>query len=346
MKKTIITLLQILATLGILAWLFRNPEMNRNMWEALSHAQLGWIVAAIGVFAGIEVFAIARWHVLLKVQGITISRMRIAALMMIGLFFNIFMPGGTGGDVAKVFYLLKETPGKEPAALLAVLMDRIIGLLAVIVLAGAVFIFRYDWLTQTPATSGLLWGLLFLFVGSIVSVGGAFLVTTMGWMHKLPQRLPMRDKLVELCTAYHAYGKAWRSSLAAFLLSIPVHLLSFALAYFVAHAFVDAAKKISLYDCMAIMPIINTLTAIPVTIGGAGAREVLFCQLFGDLCGVSEKTAMVVSLTTYTVMVLWGIAGGLVYIFYRSSKIATAATAPLSSSTEPTPTSLAEGELK
>lgn len=331
MKKKIITALQILATIAILAWFFRDPATTHAMMDALKQAKPGWIFAAFLVFAGIEVFAVARWQVLLKVQGITLSWLRIAGLMMIGLFFNIFMPGGTGGDVAKVYYLLKETPGREPAALLAVLMDRIVGLMAVIVLAGAVFALRYDWLTQTTATSGILWALILLFLGSVVSVGGAFVVTTLGWANKLPQRLPLRSKLLELCEAYHAYGKAWKSSVAAFLLSIPVHLLSFALAYYVAQAFEDAAPKVSLYDCMAIMPIINTLTAVPVTIGGAGAREVLFVQLFGDLCGLTKNTATVVSLATYMVIVLWGLLGGIVYLFYRSSKKsnADAAEAPV-----------------
>jgi len=320
MKKKIITALQILATIAILGWLFHDPATRHEMAEALKQANLWWIGAAILVFAGIEIFAVARWQVLLKVQGISLSWMRVAGLMMIGLFFNIFMPGGTGGDVAKVYYLLKETPGKEPAALLAVLMDRIVGLMAVIVLAGLVFVLRYDWLTQTTATSGILWVLILLFLGSVVSVGGAFVVTTLGWANKLPQKLPLRSKLLELCDAYHAYGKAWKSSVAAFLLSIPVHLLSFALAYYVAQAFTDAAPKVSLWDCMAIMPIINTLTAVPVTIGGAGAREVLFAQLFGDLCGLSRETATIVSLATYMVIVFWGVLGGIVYLFYRSSK--------------------------
>ena len=41
------------------------------------------------------------------------------------MFYNQFLPGGTGGDIIKSYLLLKETPGKKTGALLAVVFDRI-----------------------------------------------------------------------------------------------------------------------------------------------------------------------------------------------------------------------------
>lgn len=319
MKKIIVTALQIAVTVAILAWLFRDPARNHEMLDALRAAHLGWIFLAVLTVAGIEVCAVIRWHVLLKVQGVSIHWARLTALMMIGLFFNIFMPGGTGGDVAKIYYLLKETPGKQPAALLAVMMDRVVGLLAMMLCAGVVIFVRYEWLTQTEVTAHLLHGLLFLFAASILSVGGAFVVTSLGWADKLPKRLPMRDKVVELSEAYHQYGRAWSSSLAAFLISIPVHIFSFIVPFCVAKAFLEASEKVSFLDCLAVMPIVNTLSAIPVSIGGTGVREGLFVKLFGDLCGLSESTATVISLTCFMVLVLWGMLGGIIYVLYRPS---------------------------
>ncbi|HWL54845.1 MAG TPA: lysylphosphatidylglycerol synthase transmembrane domain-containing protein [Chthoniobacteraceae bacterium] len=319
MKKTLVTLLQAAVTIGILAWLFRNPETNRQMWAALTQAHTGWIVLAALAFGVAEIFGVARWRLLLKVQGITVGWLRLLGLVLIGLFFNVFMPGGTGGDVVKIFYLLKETPGRKPAAVLAAMVDRIVGLMALILLAAVVIVLRYDWLTSTPVTSGLLYTLMTIFGSALAFVFISFGLTASGLVHRLPARLPLREKLIEMSVAYRLYARAWRSTLAALLISLPVHFLSFVQFYFVARAFSAAAGKVSLLDFSALMPIVNTLTAMPISIGGAGLREGLFVRLLGDLCGIDAATATVISLTGYLVIALGGLVGGVIYLCYRPS---------------------------
>ena len=320
-KKTLFTLIQIAITIGILGFLFRDAEKNRQMLTALSHANLLWIAAAFGVYGIVVLAAVTRWMILLSVQGIHIAWTRLAKLFMIGLLFNPFMPGGTGGDVAKIFYLLKETPDKKPAALLAVLMDRLVGLFGLILTAGVVIAFRYQWLTQTPVTTTLLYTLLAIFAGSLAFIVISFAVTSLGLVHKLPERMPLRDKLVDLSVAYNQYGRAWRSSLMALSLCLPVHLGSFTVFYFAGRAFAECAQRASLLDFWGIMPIVNAITAVPISIGGAGVREGLMAKLLGGLCNVSEPTALMVSLTGGTVTpILWSLIGLVVYLTYRPTE--------------------------
>lgn len=319
-KKTLLTLLQVTVTAGLLAFLFRDAEKNRQMLDALAHARFGWIAAAIGCFGIVEIAAIIRWQVLLRVQGIRIGWGRLSALFMIGILFNPFMPGGTGGDVAKIFYLLKETRDKKPAALLAVLMDRMLGLFGLILIAGVVIALRYRWLTQTPVAATLLYTLLALFAGAIGFIAVSFAVTGFGLVHKLPERMPLREKLVDLALAYNQYGRAWRASLLGLLLCLPVHLGSFTLFYCVGRAFSESAERASLLDFWGIMPIVNTITSVPISIGGTGIREGLFINLLGGLCGVSEATAVTISLTGYAVLIFWSLVGGVIYLFYRPSE--------------------------
>ena len=316
-KKTLVTFLQVAITAGILAFLFRDAEKNRQMLAALSQANLWWIAAAFGVYGVVMLSAIIRWKLLLNVQGITIGWWRVTALYMIGILFNPFMPGGTGGDVAKIFYLLKETPDKKPAALLAVLMDRLVGLFGLILTAGVIIAIRYQWLTQTPGAATLLYILLAIFVGSIGFIVLSFVITGMGLAHKLPERMPLRDKLVDLSVAYTQYGRAWGTSLLALLFCLPVHLGSFTLFYCVSRAFTERG---SLMDFWGVMPIVNTIAAIPVSIGGTGVREGLFIKLLGGLCQIPEATAVTISLTGYFILILWSMAGGVVYLFYRPTE--------------------------
>jgi len=327
-KKTLLTILQIVLTVGILWFIFRDPDRNRQMLDALLHARLGWIFLGTVVFGIVELCAVVRWQILLRAQGIKVGWMRLAGLLMIGLFFNPLMPGGTGGDVVKIFYLLKEVPGaKRPAALLAVLMDRVVGLVALMFVACAVIMLRYRWLTHPQydsgihplglSTSGLLYSLLAIFGGSAVAIFGAYALTSSGLIHKLPPRLPLRDKLLDLAAAYNHYARAWRSTLAAFVLSIPVHLGSFTASFCAGMAFSEIAAKATLLHFWAIMPIINTIAAIPLNIGGTGTRELLFGKLLGDLLGISKATAFDASIMFFMIQVLWGLVGGIVYWFYR-----------------------------
>lgn len=341
MKKKILTACQILVTIGILGWIFRDPQKRADIIHALQHANFVWIVAGIASYGVVELLGATRWQVLLKVQGIVISWFRLVKLLMIGILFNQLMPGGTGGDFVKIFYLLKEVPSKKaPQALLAVLMDRLVGLVGLIFVASAIIVVKWNyltqgkpiphfefswlfsvsktklWLTQIPFTTQMLYILLAILCFTIIGLMVSFLITGMGLTQKLPAKFPKRDIFVDLSIAYNQYAKAWKSSLAAIFISFGVHIFSFLSFYAGARAI---GAIVPLLDFCSIMPIINTLTSLPVSVGGAGAREWLFSQILPELTPIKAADAIVISLLGYAIMVFWGLWGGVVYVLYRSS---------------------------
>src|SRR5207237_3398719 len=101
----------------------------------------------------------------------------VSGLFFIGMFYNQFLPGGTGGDVVKTYLLWKETPGNKPGALLAVLFDRMIGLIALIIITGVLIFLRFDWLTSTKATAPYVWLVLAVFGSSVLFVSTTFVVS-------------------------------------------------------------------------------------------------------------------------------------------------------------------------
>ena len=56
---------------------------------------------------------------------------------------NSFMPGSTGGDVVKAYYAAKHTIWRT-RAILSVLIDRALGLLALIVLGGVMASLQFN----------------------------------------------------------------------------------------------------------------------------------------------------------------------------------------------------------
>ncbi len=309
-----------LVTVGILFAVFHDPAKRAEMARALGKADRGWLLAGFAAYGLVEICAGVRWQLLLRVQGIALSWARVFMLLLVGVFFNFVIPGGTGGDVVKVFYLLKETPGKRAPALLSVLVDRLIGLFALIAMAGVLIAAQWHWLLSSPDALKYIWTALAILGASLAGLGVSFLLTGFGLIHRLPARFPGRDKFAELALAYNLYGRAWKPSAAAFVLSLGAHLGYFAMFYCAAASFSAASSVPSFGKFCTIMPVINTLTALPISVGGLGVREKLFQIFLGDLCGVTDAVAAVMSTTGYALNLVWGLLGGLLYLFYRPSE--------------------------
>src|SRR5436305_10383115 len=107
-------------------------------------------------YSVVEVATAFRWHVLLKVQKIHLTLPRLSGLFLIGMFYNQFLPGGTGGGIIKSYLLLKETPERKAGALLAVGFDRLIGLVALVAITVTLVSLRFDLHSRTSATRSFL----------------------------------------------------------------------------------------------------------------------------------------------------------------------------------------------
>src|ERR1700736_3462310 len=206
MNKAIIRTFQAVFTIAILIWVFHSPEKRAQMAGAIGRADSTWLLIGLPVALVGEIANIMRWQILMRVQGMFMSWRRAIVLFFVGLFFNLFMPGYTGGDFARLFYLMKEFPEQKKEAILTIVMDRLIGMLALIVTAGITTGLRWNWLQRTPQASFLLWILLFMVGGFVLVTGASFAVTGLRLLSKLPERFPFRARLVETSEAYHLFA--------------------------------------------------------------------------------------------------------------------------------------------
>lgn len=316
MKKILLTILQLAVTLGVLYWVFHDPAKLHKMKVALEQANYWWILIAIVCYILVEFAAAVRWHILLKVQDIFLRPPRLAGLFLIGMFFNQFLPGGTSGDIIKSYLLLKEVPGKKAGALLAVLFDRLIGLIALVSITAVLVLLRYHWLAQKPETSRYLYFLLITLGISVISLAGTFIISGFKLFHYLPARFPGREKLKEASAAYHLYAHHWPATLLAFGCSLIAHLATFTTFLCVAYAL---GASVQLIDFFAVMPIERTISAIPISFAGVGLREHVLQVMLHGLCNVPEAVAVLIGSLSFLVMLLCSAPGGLVYFFYKPS---------------------------
>jgi glycosyltransferase 2 family protein len=316
MKKILVTLFQVSVTIAVLYWVYHDPSRRVQMVEAIRNAQYHWVVLGILAYVVVELAAAFRWHVLLKVQKIHLSLPRLSGLFLIGMFYNQFLPGGTGGDIMKSYYLLKETPDKKAGALLAVVFDRFIGLVALVAITVGLIGLRYDFLAQTTETRNLLWLLLFLLGVSVLTLVSTFVISGFNLFHSLPEKFPGRDKLIEISAAYHLYAHHWRATLVAFGASLIAHLATFTTFLCAAYAL---GAPVPVVNFFAVMPVERTISALPISFAGIGLREKILQIMLSGLCGVPEAKAILIGSLSFLIILVCCMPGALVYLFYKPS---------------------------
>src|ERR1700751_1606907 len=313
MKKALIRTAQAIFTIAILIYLFNSPEKRAQMGAAFNRADGYWMLVGLPTaFVG-EIANIVRWNILLRVQGMRIGWLRLAQLFFVGLFFNLFMPGYTGGDFARLYYSMREFPDRKKEAVLTIVMDRLIGMLALVLTAVITTVFRWQWLQQTPQASFFAWVLICMLIAFSALVGGSFLISGLNLASRLPRHFPFREQVIEASEAYHLFAKARRSLAWAFALSFPV-LFSFYGAFYCASRAVHA--DVSFLDMLTIMPIVTTIISLPITPGGLGFRESLFQILMSDLAKVPGEVGILISLLGFSFFLPFGLIGGICYLFY------------------------------
>jgi uncharacterized membrane protein YbhN (UPF0104 family) len=219
----------------------------------------------------------------------------------------------------KSYYLLKETPDKKAGALLAVVFDRFIGLVALVAITATLIGFRYDFLSQKPETRNLLWLLLILLGASVVFLLSTFIISGFKLLHSLPARFPGREKLIEISAAYHLYAHHWRATLVAFVASVVAHLATFTTFLFAAYAL---GAPVPIVNFFAVMPVERTISALPISFAGIGLREKVLQIMLNGLCGVPEAKAILIGSLSFLIILVCCLPGALVYLFYKPSGMA------------------------
>lgn len=309
MKHRLVQALQTTMTVSVLVWLFRGSAKRELMLDALRQANLSWLALGLLVALVGEITGILRWRIFLRAQKIDASVSRITRWFFIGLFFNTFLPGTTGGDLARMYYLWREYPEHRRGAFLTLVADRLTGLIPLIVAAAVGTYVNYNWLTQTSATSGLLFcTLAFCVVMALV----IFLSFYFSSRRQVPQWLPGHYQVERLAQAWGLFTQDGARFSWALVLSVPV-LFSYYSGFYCAARAVNA--DVNLSQIFSIMPIVTIITSLPVSVAGLGIREGLFERLLGDLCGTPAQIASLVSLLGFLLFTFYGLVGAVVYLF-------------------------------
>ena len=312
-KRWFPLVLQTLFSLALLAWIFRSETFRLQVWEVVTSARPAWLAVGLAVASLGNVVAAFRWGIFLRVLDIPLSRGEVLRLSFAGLFCNNFLLGAVGGDAVKVVWLGAKGHRKSHA-LLSVLMDRMSGLGALILCSVTFILWRWEWLCRSPAMAGAI-AFVFLYLGVVIGLlSSTFFLAHHGRIPKFPRHPPTRQLIRESSLANLKFVQEWRQTLVAAALSVVVLLAYFFTFYFSALAF-DVVIPVP--DFLALMPAVDILSALPVSLGGLGVREQFFVTALGELGDLPAAQAVSISLGGAVITLLSGLAGLVFLPSYR-----------------------------
>jgi hypothetical protein len=316
MKKTkaiLIFLLKLLVSGGLLAYLLASIHIERFI-DTLASANFSYVALALGVYLLAQGASALRWMALARPLGIATPFSGMLRYYLIGMFFNLFAPSTVGGDVSRVYYLVKDEEAHAQGravttvhAAMSVLMDRGIGMVVLVWVGAAGLLLFPDYAVPAAARTATL----LLALGFVVAVA----------LTPLLRRLLPEDGhqlVVKLRIALRSYRKHWRALGVAALLSLLVHLVQ---AWMHVVMGLALGLHLSFPFCLIVYPLVGTFAAIPISINGLGLREGGYVLLLAVI-GIGTEKGIAFGILLFLVVALDSLLGGLLFLLQKSSKAA------------------------
>jgi len=246
-----------------------------------------WLVAALGLRFLSLALTTVRWHLLLVGQSIRLPAIRVARMAGVGYVCNFVLPGTVGGDVAKASLIAKDTPDRRIRALATVPLDRILGLLAFLLLGTIAGLMQWSAISSTILRSTVL-------TMALLSGFGLAGLFVMLWVNvfRLPSELGVKDELETTSRLQQILQKLRRgivmlrrargTVVVALLLGLAGHVCLCSASYCCLRAFRAADLPLTWGDQLWLVPAAEVPAAFLSLPGGIGAREGALAYYYGE----------------------------------------------------------------
>ena len=290
------------------------PLVDQGIVPMVREANRTYLWCAIAIFPVTFLITGFRWHLLMRAVDIDIGAPRAFIINMVGAFYNTFMPGSTGGDLLKAYYAAKLTPGHRTRAVMSVIVDRAIGLLALIILGGGMA----SYLAFRPHEAGdpvarrcaqVAGGALVILAGTIVGLTVFYtpLLRRMTGLDFILRRLPLQAQVSKAVHTMELYRRRPMLVLATLLMTFPVHMTVIFAAMCAGMAF---GIRLTPGYYWVVVPVVVLAGSIPISPQGAGVME-FFAILLTSRQGCTVSQAFALTMSIRLVQIFWNLTGGI-----------------------------------
>ncbi|MCA9734710.1 MAG: flippase-like domain-containing protein [Deferribacteres bacterium] len=247
------------------------------------------------------------WQIVLRAQDNQIPFKRILQVHWIGAFFGTFMPTSIGMDIVRAFSL-KKYLRNGVHAMSSMFVTRVVGFVINFAIALVVAIP----VAQQTGNVRLFWTVL---VMTVAFCGGIWLMLhprLLKLFAPLFQRFKLDriyQKLVEFQEGTKELRHAKSAMIKLLLLSLFFQIFGIIIIYLVG---LSLGLDIAFQHYFIIIPLITTITILPLSVAGIGVREGAFVFFLVPL-GATESQAFSLSLLVFAQWVGMALTGGIVY---------------------------------
>ena len=296
------------------AWLSKSelgsgdsmPQFKPSVFTIVRQADKTLLILGGLMLVPVVLLTTLRWWLLMRARGIDIGFLQVGRLTLAGYFFNLCMPGATGGDVMKAYYAAKGTDQRADAVV-SIAIDRLCGLVGLVLIVGIIGLFSLDDPLILKLTLAMWCGLIALL--------------TVAWLYTSPtlrSRLRLGAKLGKLPGAtvlrnLDAWVSAYRRHLGTLAVAVALSLIiqpcvagGMSLA-----GFAMGVDQPLLY-LLGVIPIVLMLWSLPVSGPlGLGPLDYVAVLLIVGTSQTSDQQALMMFVVYRLYLVAIGLVGSL-----------------------------------
>jgi glycosyltransferase 2 family protein len=295
----------IAVVLTALAFYWSHPSA---IFSAAAHADVRWLLAALGLVLVDRTLMALRWIDLLVAltPGSRPPLSGVLRAFFVSSFVSNFVPS-VASDLYRAYELSRyDVHLAESTA--SVLMDRALGVLSVALVAAAALPAAERLATERALVAGLV----FIFALCAVAAAVIFSERAAERLRHLTGRVPipvLRRVSGALTDAVRRYAAHHRELLRVLAMSIVVQIIRVLQAWCLG---LSLGIHVPLMTYFVFVPIIVLIMQLPITVNGLGTTQVAFLQLFVPQ-GAPEAQVFALSVLFLALGIAGSLPGGLFY---------------------------------
>lgn len=282
--------LRLVLSLLVLGYLLWRTDLNQ-LRVAFSEVRPLGLAAAVGVQLFGKLVWSLRWSAMLRAFNIHVPVWRLVKAILIGQFFNNFLPTSVGGDLYRGYWILEGSKDYQ-RSMFIIFLERFIGLVTMgyIALPALLLVIVRSGSSLQGELLGTALVLVLLCAGIVAlhpvsyQAGNRLLdLLRVRWFAEL------RAKIPQALDEIHSSGRLRWWIVAT---SIGVQFVGIGFYYTLGNAI---GLELDAWHYLIIVPLVSVATMLPISINGLGVREgslILITQALGVNVSVDQALAL------------------------------------------------------
>lgn len=311
LRKNVSTIIKILIAVGLMYYMVHKGLFDIEAFKDLLNP---FVIFVLLLITGINlVVSNYRWIVLLKSRGFDTSFKSTIPVYLIGIFFNYALPGSIGGDVVKAYYIAQDHIQRKVAAVTSVIVDRIVGLYAMVIMALVTLAMNGQMVFERTELRSIVWMTVVVFSLMSLFFAMVFSRRVRAWkmFDEYLTKIPGGKPALKIYDAFHSYRQNKMALLMTFALSFVAQIFVVLFMYFIG---VVLHENIGIDAYFFAVPTGLIIMAIPISVAGVGVGQMAFLYLF-QIYTQQQSVIGQTAITAFQLaLLIWGLLGAFFYL--------------------------------